>query len=119
MFISANLTPAIVNHASASELSVKDLKTLATAAAIARNLPNINHFLDVIQGESGWQYNADSPTNDHGLCQINAPSWPAITLAQAYDPYFCLNWMAQQWQEGHARYWSKYREYAKNGWPSG
>lgn len=107
-----------MNHASASELSVNDLKTLATAAALAHNL-NTDHFLKTIECESHWNPTAVSSTDDHGLVQINRPSHPEITLSQMNDPWFALEWMAEQWDANNQRAWTCWRTLNKQGWPSG
>lgn len=90
-------------------MSVIDLKTLATAAALAHNL-NVDRFLSVIGCESHWHYNAVSKTNDYGLVQVHLKSHPDITREQAEDPYFALNWAAEQWQAGNAKAWTCFRK---------
>jgi soluble lytic murein transglycosylase-like protein len=47
--------------------------------------------------ESGWDPGAIGrvDNNDHGLVQINAPSHPDISIEQAIDPAFALNWAAK------------------------
>lgn len=66
-------------------------------------------FKAVIQCESQWDTHAVSKTNDYGIAQIHLKSHPDITREQAEDPYFALNWAAQEWQAGRAHEWSCYR----------
>lgn len=44
-----------------------------------------------------------------GLVQIHLPSHPDVSLAQATDPHFALNFLAFHLSKGHARMWSCYR----------
>ena len=45
----------------------------------------------------------------YGLAQINLPSWPKITKAQAIDPDFALNFLAEKLSQGKGRLWTCYR----------
>lgn len=49
----------------------------------------------------------------YGLAQINLPSHPNISYAQATDPEFAINYMATQMAEGKASQWSCYRQIYK------
>ena len=40
-----------------------------------------------------YLHNLISPTSDYGLVQINRPSYPYITIEQAFDPNFSIDWM--------------------------
>lgn len=44
-----------------------------------------------------------------GLAQIHLPSHPSISRAEATDPVFALNWMADEFAAGRARQWSCYK----------
>lgn len=46
----------------------------------------------------------------YGLAQINLPSHPDISYAQATDPEFSINYMATQMAKGKASQWSCYRK---------
>lgn len=60
---------------------------------------------NTLQCESKLNYRAISNTGDYGLAQINLASWP-VTKAQAFDPVFSIEFMAQKFSEGGAHYWT-------------
>lgn len=41
-----------------------------------------------------------------GVAQINLPYHPEITKAQALNPFWSINWMADQWLKGNEWKWS-------------
>lgn len=43
-----------------------------------------------------------------GLAQIHLPDHPNITLKQATDPDFSLNFMASEFKKGHKYWWKCY-----------
>lgn len=106
MLINLGIAPP---SAHASDLSVDDLKTIATAEAAAHNL-DTTRFLKVIDCESHW----DATTvgdggRSFGLVQIFLPAHPEITKAQALDAYWALNWAAEQWALHHEAMWSCFK----------
>lgn len=60
-----------------------------------------------INCESGFDPNAigDLGTS-FGLSQIHLPAHPDITKAQALDPDFAIQFMAEQFSEGNAKIWT-------------
>lgn len=64
---------------------------------------------EVIECESQWNPVAVSPTADYGLVQIHLAAHPDITKAQADNPVFAANWMAEEFKEGHENAWTCYR----------
>lgn len=46
----------------------------------------------------------------YGISQISLPHHPHITIDQALDPVFSLNYMADLWVEGKAHYWTCYNQ---------
>ena len=46
----------------------------------------------------------------YGLAQINIPSNPDVTIEQAQDPNFAIEWMAKEMSDGHSNKWSCYRK---------
>lgn len=46
----------------------------------------------------------------HGLAQIHSPSHPTITLEQAEDPEFAVNFMAENISKGKGNLWTCYRK---------
>lgn len=83
---------------------------------------NAELFNKVITCESQWKTDVRSNfilksgkrENSWGLVQINLddpPTGPgSVTLAQAKDPYFAINYMADRWDEGLADKWTCYRQ---------
>lgn len=63
---------------------------LATSASSRTGMP-VALILAQLKKESGFNPRAVSPTNDHGIAQIHFPK-PGVTLEQAYDPTFAINW---------------------------
>lgn len=65
---------------------------LASSASARTGMP-VALILAQLKKESGFNPRAVSPTNDHGIAQIHFPK-PGVTLEQAYDPSFAINWQA-------------------------
>lgn len=65
---------------------------LATSASTRTGMP-VALILAQLKKESGFNPRAVSRTNDHGIAQIHFPK-PGVTLEQAYDPSFAINWQA-------------------------
>lgn len=93
----------------AAEMSRSDLITLAEAIAQEHKITNVPAFVETMECESHFYYDAISPTGDYGVAQINLHYHPDVTKAEAEDPYFALEWAAKAWQAGHERWWSCYR----------
>ena len=87
----------------AQTLTTDDLKTIASADAVRYGL-NTEHFLAVINKESGWNPTATSTTQDYGIAQWHI-SAHNMTIEQADDPIFALDKMAQAWSDGHEKWW--------------
>jgi hypothetical protein len=49
-----------------------------------------------------------------GLSQIHLPSHPSISLSQATDPDFSLNFMAENLSKGNGNMWTCYRKMYAN-----
>lgn len=102
---------------------------LATNVAEAHHL-NVNHFLGTIFRESSWSIDVQSgyknpdgtQERSFGLAQINLDSNPNVTIAQADDPNFALEFMASQWDAGRQSHWHGWREleaeYGNAPWPT-
>lgn len=103
------------NGAHSATTTTALLKEMATKVAIANGL-NTDHFLGVIDCETGntWDTTIQSKyirkdgtqEQSFGLVQINLPSHTNITLQQAEDPEFAINWMAEEWVAGRQSEWS-------------
>lgn len=88
------------------------LTQLASSTALKYGL-DLDHFDEVISCESGWDPSIKSRypgENSWGIAQINLDAHPEITLAQALDPSWSLEWMAKQWASGNADSWTCWRE---------
>jgi soluble lytic murein transglycosylase-like protein len=89
----------------AETLTSDDLRVIATADAVHYGL-NTDHFLKVINRESGFNPNAVNPTsNASGIVQILPSAHPDITKEEMFDPIWSLNWAAEEWSEGHQSMW--------------
>lgn len=72
---------------------------------------NTELFLATIKCESSWNPTATGDSGkSHGLAQIHSPSHPTVTRAQATDPKWAIDWMADRWAKGYAHQWTCYRK---------
>ncbi len=61
----------------------------------------------VINCESAWNPRAVGDKNtSFGLSQIHLPAHPEVTIAQAEDPKFAVDFMFTEWARGNARAWT-------------
>lgn len=64
----------------------------------------------VVWCESGWNTKAvGDHGKSHGLVQIHQPSNPQVTLEQAEDPDFALDFLAYNLSKGRGSMWTCYR----------
>lgn len=81
----------------------------AYRVAIENNL-DAQLFRDVVYCESHFVKDATGDGgHSHGVVQIHQPSHPEVSLEEAENPAFALEWMAEQWSAGKADMWSCYR----------
>jgi len=67
--------------------------------------------LGTIECESGWNPTATGDRGrSHGLAQIFSPAHPNVSLAQAEDPKWSIDFMVKSFEEGHASMWTCHRE---------
>ena len=95
--------------------NIESVREYAVYLAVHENL-NVGEFLAVIECESRFNKNAIGDSgNSYGLAQIHLPSHPTVTRELALNPFWSLNWMAEQWIKGNKKIWScwhtKGREY--------
>lgn len=57
-----------------------------------------------------WKLPAGTRERSFGVAQIHLPDNPHVTEAQAKDPDFSIEFMAQKFSEGKARMWMGYRK---------
>ena len=88
---------------------------LATSEAEKRGV-NVEQFVGTIEcevrKENGvWVVDGKSyyPEDSWGVLQVNLPSHPTITKAQAQDPAFIVPWGAEQFANGRQRMWTCWR----------
>lgn len=63
-----------------------------------------------IDGESDWQPDVCGDSGAScGISQIHKPSHPDITDEQRLDPYFSIEFMAQEFARGNGWKWTCYR----------
>ncbi len=86
------------------------------APAMKRTLTNENPSFDfyrqsdcVYKKKNRWNQPAGSREKSYGVAQIHLLDHSNITLAQATDPVFSVEFMAKQFALGHQRYWSGYK----------
>lgn len=87
-------------------LAVDELKQFARTTAINNKIP-VGLFLSVAACESGWvadvqshAYHNGKRENSWGIFQINLDAHgDEVTLAQAKDPYFNIQWSASKWDD--------------------
>lgn len=81
----------------------------------AKERLNVGEFLATLKCEgdfhNGQSYvkSATGPNgreDSWGVVQIHLPSHPEITKEQALNPFWSLNWMADQWLKGNKWKWS-------------
>ncbi|SRR6266436_3144706 len=98
-----------VPQTEAATLSKSELIDIATDIARAHHL-NVDHFLKTVDCESRWIVDAVGDAgHSHGLVQIYQPAHTDITIEQANNPRFALMWMAREWQNDHAYWWTCWR----------
>jgi hypothetical protein len=84
--------------------------SLAETIALRNDL-NASLFTAVVECESQFNPKAvGDHGKSHGLVQIHQPSHPDVSLAQAEDPEFALNFMATEWKRGNAWMWTCWKQ---------
>lgn len=57
-----------------------------------------------------WGMPVGSREQSYGIVQIHIPDNPEVTIEQAFDTTFSINFMAQKFAEGRAGMWTCYRK---------
>ncbi len=107
------LAPTLVYAATITprEIVAPNLVALASSTAEKYHL-NTEHFLKVINCESGFNPNIRGDNGlARGIAQIRSDYHPDISDAQADDPRWALNWMAQEWAADRAYEWRCWKIY--------
>lgn len=80
---------------------------------------NEEHFLGTVTCESDWDatvqshfYSNGKRERSFGIAQLNldAPPTPDVTLSLALDPYWSLEYTAQQFNLGNAKKWACWKQ---------
>lgn len=91
----------------------ESLRDYAIYLAVHEDL-NVGEFLATIECESRFNASAiGDHGNSYGIVQIHLPSH-SVTKEQALNPFFALNWMANQWSIGNKKIWSCWHTSGKN-----
>lgn len=85
-------------------MTVEDYKLYAVHQAEMHGL-DPQQLETVVQCESGWDMNATGKLGERGLVQIWLRKHPDITLDQALDPIFSIDFLAQN-LKAHKSWWS-------------
>lgn len=111
-----SLTLAISVHASISEgnyrrtLSDYSPKELVTHFATTYNVSE-KLMTSIIKCESNFDTDVvGDHGHSHGLVQIYLPAHPDISIQQANDPVFAVEYLADQLSKGNGRQWSCFRK---------
>ncbi len=105
------------NTPETSELSFTSLKTLIRHYSELQRV-SYDTMYSIVDCETGHTFNPLIQSfaywhgireDSWGLVQINLPSWPDITKAQAQDPNFSLNFLGEKLSQGKGYLWSCYR----------
>lgn len=61
----------------------------------------------IVKNESGYdQYAIGDHGTSYGLVQVHLPAHPDVSVAQAYSPYYALNFLAENLASGSCRIWT-------------
>lgn len=107
LLLTATQNPAILSAhlIPPSPPTVQELQAVATKEAKEHHL-NIDHFLKVINCESGWSATSTGALGELGIAQIYPKYHPELTREQMLDPIFSISWMASQWEKDNHLIWS-------------
>lgn len=76
---------------------------------------NADHLVQTLRCESHFKENAiGDGGNSYGLAQIHLPSHPNITVEQAMDGYWAIDWTINQFYIGNAKKWTCWRKFYGN-----
>lgn len=102
--------------AEASVISQTTVEYSSTTAPLVLNAfayrygIDAEEFIKVAECESSLRANAvgDHGTS-YGVFQIHLPAHPSVTKEQALDPWFNIEWSAQQFAAGKQKMWTCWR----------
>lgn len=101
--------PAMVDQIKPLPYTEANAPVIIEAYAVRYGIPS-GALVNTIRCESGFNAKAvGDQGQSFGMAQIHLPSHPDITREQALDPFFAIDWTAQQFKEGNANLWTCYR----------
>lgn len=92
-----------------SEYSKEDIITLIGIYAEKYGVSEYEMRQTVFHESHYDRYDIGDDGNSYGIAQIHLPSHRGITIEQAQDPHFALDFMAKNFKAGQARMWTGYR----------
>jgi hypothetical protein len=125
-------SPSVITTQEETDAHKKDFDVLLTLGVLekvneyaTRHGANAKEMYDTIakcenkalnpNQQSGHRYDFNSPKRDivkgdqersYGLAMIHLPDHPTITLENATDPEFALEWMAKEFAAGRESQWT-------------
>lgn len=101
--------PAFAGTVAPLPYSVENAPLIIEAYAVRYGIPS-EPIIDTLKCESGFNPVAigDKGTS-FGVAQIHLPAHPDITRDEALNPFFAIDWTAQQFKAGKQGMWSCYR----------
>ena len=93
-------TPVLVDYST----------TTLSAYTKAEYVPGLWETLNC---ESGFQWDAEGDNHTSlGVSQLHMPAHPEITKEQALNPFWAIDYAAQQFRLGHQKMWSCFSQHA-------
>jgi hypothetical protein len=98
----------VVKYASQYDVSASEMMTTIKCEDKDLN-PKLQSYERYKRDHPEWGVKAGEREKSFGLVQIHLPAHPNVTLAQATDPEFAIEFMASEFSKGHQRQWTCYR----------
>lgn len=112
-FLGAVPTPAQAATISPTtiEYSTTTADLILRSYAAKYHLKDPDEFVATAQCESGFDAIIQGDNGKaHGVFQIRLDYHPEITLEEANDPFWAIDWAAQEFSAGHQDLWTCYRQ---------
>ncbi len=92
------------------EYNVSATRMMAVLSCENRDFnPSLQSSLKYTRTHKDWGVKKGQREQSFGVAQIHLPAHPNITYEQATDPNFSIEFMAKEFQSGHANAWSCYK----------
>lgn len=103
-------TPAMASTIAPLPYTIENAPVIIQAYAAHYGIP-AQPLLDTLECESGYD---PAAMGDHGtslgVAQIHLPAHPDITKEEALNPFFAIDYAAQQFAAGHQMLWSCFKK---------